>query len=319
MHGGARSTFAYAAGMDAAQSCLIVGCGYLGLRLAQYARGQRHVTGVVRSAASEAALRTAGIPTLRVDLDAACDPAMRATIASAAQAAAVVYLAPPPDTGATDPRVQHFLACLDDTRAPAVLVYISTTGVYGDAAGALVDETTPVAPGTDRARRRVAAESTAKSWCASRGVRCVILRVPGIYGPQRLPLERLQRREPALRPEDAGPGNRIHVDDLVSAILLCCDQVAATGIYNVTDGDHSSSTQYLQLTATAAGLAPPPLVSKAEARERIPAGMLSFLLESRRVDNRRLRQELGLQLRYPTLAAGVRASLAEMQQQDRDT
>ena len=108
----------------------------------------------------------------------------------------------------------------------------------------------------------------------------------------------------------------VHVDDLATAILLCCDRAAATGIYNVTDGDHSSSTQYLQLAAAAAGLAPPPLVSMAEARERIPAGMLSFLLESRRVDNRRLRQELGLQLRYPTLAAGVRASLDEMRQPD---
>ncbi len=302
--------------MDASLSCLIVGCGYLGSRLARRAKGQRHVSGLVRSAASEAALQAAGMPALRVDLDAACDPAARATIASAAQAAAVVYLAPPPDTGTADPRVQNFLDCLDRTRPPAVFVYISTTGVYGDAAGALVDETTPVAPGTDRARRRVAAERAVQSWCAARGVRCVILRVPGIYGPQRLPLERLQRREPALRPEDAGPGNRIHVDDLVAAILLCCDHAAATGIYNVTDGDHSSSTQYLQLTAAAAGLAPPPLVSMAEARERIPAGMLSFLLESRRVDNRRLRQELGLQLRYPTLAAGVRASLDEMQQQD---
>jgi nucleoside-diphosphate-sugar epimerase len=303
--------------MDAFLSCLIVGCGYLGLRLAQHARGQRQVTGVVRSAASEAALQAAGIPALRVDLDFAGDAATRAAIASAAQGTAVVYLAPPPDTGVTDPRLENFLACLDDTRAPAVLVYISTTGVYGDTGGAVVDETTPVAPGTDRARRRVAAERTVQSWCAARAVRCVILRVPGIYGPRRLPLERLQRREPALRPEDAGPGNRIHVDDLVATVLLCCDRPDATGIYNVIDGDHSSSTQYLQLTAAAAGLAPPPLVSKAEARERIPAGMLSFLLESRRVDNRRLRQELGLQLRYPTLAAGVRASLAEMQQEDR--
>jgi nucleoside-diphosphate-sugar epimerase len=302
--------------MDASLSCLIVGCGYLGMRLARCAREQRRVAGLVRSAASDADLQAAGIPALRVDLDAAVDPAARARIASAAQAAAVVYLAPPPDTGTADPRVQNFLDCLDDTRPPAVFVYISTTGVYGDAAGAVVDETTPVAPGTDRARRRVAAEQAVQSWCAARRVRCVILRVPGIYGPQRLPLERLQRREPALRPEDAGPGNRIHVDDLVAAILRCCDHAAATGIYNVTDGDHSSSTQFLQLTAAAAGLAPPPLVSKAEARERIPAGMLSFLLESRRVDNRRLRQELGLQLRYPTLTAGVHASLAEMQQED---
>jgi nucleoside-diphosphate-sugar epimerase len=319
LRGGACTTFAYAAGMDASLSCLIVGCGYLGLRLACGAQAQRHVSGLVRSAASEAALRAADIPALRVDLDTACDPATRLAIASAAHAAAVVYLAPPPDTGVSDPRLQNFLDCLDESRLPAVLVYISTTGVYGNAGGATVDEATPVAPGTDRAHRRVAAERGVQSWCSAHGVRCVILRVPGIYGPWRLPLERLQRREPALRPEDAGPGNRIHVDDLATAILLCCDRAAATGIYNVTDGDHSSSTQYLQATAAAAGLAPPPLVAMAEARERIPAGMLSFLLESRRVDNRRLRQELKLNLRYPTLAAGVRASLLEMRQDDPGT
>jgi nucleoside-diphosphate-sugar epimerase len=319
MRGGACTTFAYAAGMDASLSCLIVGCGYLGLRLARGARTQRRVSGLVRSAASEAALQSAGIPALRVDLDKPCDPVTRLTIARAAHAAAVVYLAPPPDTGVSDPRVQNFLDCLDEPHLPAVFVYISTTGVYGDAGGAAVDETTPVAPGTDRARRRVAAERAVQSWCAAHGVRCVILRVSGIYGPWRLPLERLQRREPALRPEDAGPGNRIHVDDLATAVLLCCDQPAAFGLYNVTDGDHSSSTQYLQATAAAAGLEPPPLVSMAEARERIPAGMLSFLLESRRVDNRRLRQELGLDLRYPTLAAGVRASLLEMRQDNPGT
>jgi nucleoside-diphosphate-sugar epimerase len=319
MRGGACTTFAYAAGMDASLSCLIVGCGYLGLRLARCAQAQRHVSGLVRSAASEAALRAASIPALRVDLDTPCDPAMRLAIVDAAHGAAVVYLAPPPDTGTTDPRVQNFLGWLDESRLPAVFAYISTTGVYGDAGGATVDETTPVAPGTDRARRRVAAERAVQSWCSTHRVRCVILRVPGIYGPWRLPLERLQRHEPALRPEDAGPGNRIHVDDLAAAVLLCCDEAAATGIYNVTDGDHSSSTQFLQATAVAAGLAPPPLVSMAEARERIPAGMLSFLLESRRVDNRRLRHELGLGLRYPTLAAGVRASLLEMRQDDQRT
>jgi len=143
-------------------------------------------------------------------------------------------------------------------------------------------------------------------------VRCVILRVPGIYGPDRLPLERLRRREPALRDDEAGPGNRIHVDDLVAAIVAAIDHPSAQGVFNVTDGDHASTTAFLQLTAAAAGIEPPVLISKAEARERIPAGMLSFLLESRRVDNRRMLRELGLQLRYPTLQSGVLASLAEM-------
>jgi len=143
-------------------------------------------------------------------------------------------------------------------------------------------------------------------------VRCVILRVPGIYGPDRLPLERLRRREPALREEDAGPGNRIHVDDLVAAIVAAMDRRSAEGVYNVTDGDYSSTTAYLQLTAAVAGIEPPELISKAEALAKIPAGMLSFLLESRRVENRRMLADLGLRLQYPTLQSGVLASYAEM-------
>jgi nucleoside-diphosphate-sugar epimerase len=300
--------------MDAPLSCLIVGCGYVGSRLARRESGRRPVLALVRSAQSQAALEAAGIRTLRVDFDAAAAPdaaALQAVLAAAADQAAVVYLAPPPDAGVTDPRLEAFLAQLD-RGVPAVFVYISTTGVYGDAGGARVDESTPVAPGNDRSRRRVAAEGTAQAWCAARGVRCVILRVPGIYGPHRLPLERLARNEPALRDEDAGPGNRIHVDDLAAAIAVAIDSPTAAGIFNVTDGDPASTTAYLRLTADAAGLPPPQLVSKDEARKVIPAGMLSFLLESRLVDNHRMREELGVRLQYPTLQAGVLASLAEM-------
>jgi nucleoside-diphosphate-sugar epimerase len=299
--------------MDAGLSCLIVGCGYVGSRLARRESARRALLALVRSGKSAADLQSAGVRALCIDLDAAPDPALQPALAAAANQASVVYLAPPPDTGTTDPRLEALLAQIESAK-PAAFVYISTTGVYGDAGGALVDEFTLVAPSNDRSRRRVAAESTAQDWCAARGVRCVILRVPGIYGPNRLPLERLQRREPALREEDAGPGNRIHVDDLVAAIVAAVDHPAAQGVFNVTDGDYSSTTTYLQLTAAAAGIEPPSLISKAEAQEKIPAGMLSFLLESRRVDNRRMLAELGLQLQYPTLRSGVLASIAEMRQ-----
>jgi nucleoside-diphosphate-sugar epimerase len=297
--------------MDADLSCLIVGCGYVGSRLARREAARRPLLALVRSARNATGLQSAGVPTLHIDLDAGADPALRPALAAAAGQAAVVYLAPPPDSGTTDPRLATFLAKIEDV-TPAVFIYISTTGVYGDAGGALVDEFTPVAPSNDRSRRRVAAENTAQAWCAARRVRCVILRVPGIYGPDRLPLERLQRREPALREEDAGPGNRIHVDDLVAAIVAAMDRPSAQGVYNVTDGDCASTTAYLQLTAAVAGIEPPALISKAEALAKIPAGMLSFLLESRRVDNRRMLADLGLQLQYPTLQSGVLASYAEM-------
>jgi nucleoside-diphosphate-sugar epimerase len=291
--------------MDAGLSCLIAGCGYVGLRLARRESARRPLLALVRSGASEADLQSAGVRTLRVDF------APQPALAAAADHSAVVYLVPPPDSGATDPRLATFLARIDGA-TPTVFVYISTTGVYGDAGGALVDEFTPVAPTNDRSRRRVAAERLAQAWCAARGVRCVILRVPGIYGPNRLPLERLRRREPALREEDAGPGNRIHVDDLAAAIVAAVDRSSARGVFNVTDGDYASTTAYLQLTAEVAGIEPPPLVSRSTARAQIPAGMLSFLLESRRVDNRRMLADLGLQLQHPTLRSGVVASLAEM-------
>lgn len=304
--------------MAARLSCLIVGCGYVGSRLARREADRRPLLAIVRSAQAQAALESTGLHTLRVDLDDDDDDAAvtapQPALAAAADGAAIAYLAPPPDSGTTDPRLESFLARLGRS-VPAVFVYVSTTGVYGDAGGARVDETTPVAPGNDRSRRRVAAESAVQAWCAGRGIRCVILRVPGIYGPHRLPLERLHRNEPALRDEDAGPGNRIHVDDLAAAITMAIDTPAATGIYNVTDGDPSSTTTYLRVIAQAAGLSPPRLVSRAEAREAIPAGMLSFLLESRLVDNRRMREELGVRLQYPTLQSGVLASLAEMRAQ----
>jgi nucleoside-diphosphate-sugar epimerase len=296
--------------MAAFVSCLVVGSGYVGARLARRENERRPLLAIVRSGPSATDLQSAGINTMRLDLDAT-EPELQPPLATAASAAAVVYLVPPPAHGTTDPRLESFLARLGDA-VPAVFVYISTTGVYGDSGGARVDEATPVAPANDRAHRRVAAESAATAWCVARGVRCVVLRVPGIYGPHRLPLERLERGEPALRPEEAGPGNRIHVDDLVATIVAAIDRPDAHGTYNVTDGDPASTTSYLQVTAAAAGLPAPALVSKADAARHVSPGMLSYLLESRLVDNRRMIDELGVRLRYPRMQAGILASLAEM-------
>jgi nucleoside-diphosphate-sugar epimerase len=292
-------------------SCLIVGCGYVGSRLARAESGRRSIAVVLRPGPRAAALAGSGIVTLPLDLDDATDADAAPSLRDAARGAAIVYLAPPPDSGETDPRLERCLAMLGEAR-PTCLLYVSTTGVYGDAGGATVDELSAVMPGNDRARRRVAAEQAATQWCTQHGVRCAILRVPGIYGPWRLPLERLERGEPALHPDEAGPGNRIHVDDLIGAILAVVDHPAAAGVYNVSDGDHSSTTAYLLETARAAGLPQPPLIRRSEAAGRISPGMLSFLLESRRVDGRRLRDELQFAPRHASLRSGVAASLAEM-------
>lgn len=255
-------------------------------------------------------LEEAGIETLQVDLDglsANVDAAALDTIRSISQGGSIAWLVPPPDSGTEDPRLQGFLDRLGEAR-PERFVYMSTTAVYGDTAGELVTEAAPLTPGTGRGQRRIAAERCVTAWCAAHGVRSVLLRVPGIYGPDRLPLERLRRGEPTLRPEEAGPGNRIHVDDLVSA---CCAALErdVSGTFNVGDGDHSSTTQWLQCVAELAGLPQPPLVSRAEAPTRIPAGMLAFLSESRRVDTTRMREVLGVVLRHPTMRSGIAASL----------
>lgn len=243
---------------------------------------------------------------LRVDLDSAvADQSLDRAIG-----ADIVYLAPPPGTGEDDPRLARFFAALDDDWRPGRVLYISTTGVYGDRQGGRVDETTVPAPGNARSRRRLAAERRVQAWCTRHRSRPALLRVPGIYGPQRLPLPRLLRGEPLLRPEDAGPGNRIHVDDLVAA----CEAVLAgtvDGIINVCDGDHRSTTEFMQELARQAGLPPPRLVGLDTARQFISPGMLEFLAESRVVDSPRLTGELDLSLRHPRFESGIRSSLAE--------
>lgn len=221
----------------------------------------------------------------------------------------VVYLVPPPASGTSDPRMQQFLDALPAT--PARFVYISTTGVYGDAGGGMVTEDTPPAPVTDRARRRLSAENALRAWCEARGVEWTILRVPGIYGPGRLPVERLRRGEPVLAEAEAGPGNRIHVDDLADAtVAALLKPEARNRIYNVGDGDHMTSTAFLTLVAQIAGLPAPPQLSRAELRAHRSEGLLSFLGESRRVDTSRLRRELGFTPRYASPEQGIRASLA---------
>ena len=284
---------------------LVAGCGYVGRRLATTLVRSRTVVALARSAGSDAGLAVDGIAGRSVDFDKV-EPA---SLASIADDSGIVYLAPPPPHGDHDARLRRFLAALGDAR-PAAFVYLSTTGVYGDTRGERVDESSPTVPGSERARRRLDAESAARDWCAARGVRFACLRVPGIYGPHRLPLDRLRRGEPALRPEDAGPGNRIHVDDLVSACVAALDR-PVDGVINVGDGDHASTTVYLQRVAALAGLPAPRLVTREEATTQIGPGMLEFLVESRRVDTRRMRDELGVVPRHD-LDSGIAASLAEM-------
>lgn len=284
---------------------VIVGCGYVGKRLGLALRLHHDVLGIVSATASLQNLERLGLAGLAVDLDAEDF----AESYSWANDSALFYLAPPPSDGESDLRLAHFLNRVPGR--PRVFVYMSTTGVYGDAGGAEVTERTPVQPLTARARRRVNAEDMVRVWCTEREVRRVVLRVPGIYGPGRLPLDRLERQEPAVRVAEAGIGNRIHVDDLVAACIAALEVPTARGIYNVTDGSPLNSTEFLLRVAHLAGLPPPPQISMDEAQLMLSPSRLSFLNESRQVNNRRMLAELKVSLRYGNVDDGIRQSLEE--------
>jgi nucleoside-diphosphate-sugar epimerase len=285
---------------------LIAGCGYAGARLARRRVGEGPLLALVRRRASEENLLRQGIPAQAMDFD---QETPTAPWQPPPDLSAVVYLVPPSGRGTEDLRLERFLKALGSVR-PEVFVYLSTTGVYGDTGGAPVDEDSPTAPREDRSRQRLDAERRVTQWCLDRAVRCVVFRVPAIYGPHRLPLDRLRCGEPVLRAEDSGPGNRIQVDDLVGACLAALERPVA-GVFNLTDGLPESMAAFTARVASLAGLPAPPEVTWAEAQEILSPGLLSFLRESRQVTSRRM-EELGWTPRYADPGAGILASLAEM-------
>jgi nucleoside-diphosphate-sugar epimerase len=221
---------------------------------------------------------------------------------------AVLHCAPPPDAGDGDPRTAHLLATLERGILPARIVYISTSGVYGDCGGALVDENRAPNPQTARARRRVAAETLLRQWCAAQDVALVTLRAPGIYAADRLPLARLRASTPALRDEDDVYTNHIHADDLAAIALRALRRDAPEGTFNAADDSRLKMGQWLDLVADRYALPRAPRIARRDAEGRIPAAQLSFMSESRRLDNRKMKELRGVRLRYPTVYEGLRAA-----------
>lgn len=286
-------------GLDSTSPALIVGCGDVGLRVArQLLERGIAVHGQVRSTASAQALSRAGVTPVIADLDA---PASLA----AENYELVFWFAPPPLSGDTDPRLRAWLA----RHSPARLVYISTSGVYGDCGNRWIDETEPLKPQTPRSRRRVDAETALADHAERHGTRAMILRVPGIYGPGRLPIERLRARLPVITEDESPTTNRIHSEDLARAAIAAAEHGQAGAAYNVSDGSPTTMTDYFSRCAALLGLPEPRRVSMDEARRTFTPAMLSFLEESKRLLTSRMRDELGLRPRYPDLASGLPSCL----------
>ncbi len=280
---------------------LIVGCGDIGLRVARALRGRWRIFALTRSEERADALRALGIVPICGDLDR---PETLDRVGGLAQD--ILHLAPPPAGGTRDTRTANLIRALTRRGSlPQRLVYISTSGVYGDCGGAVVDETRRLQPQTDRARRRVDAERALRTWGAESGVQVTVLRVPGIYASERLPLARLKAGTPALAGEHDPYTNHIHADDLARIVVHALNRGRAGRAYNASDDSMMRMGEYFDLVADRHGLPHPPRVSWDEARRVVPESLLSFMRESRRLGNRRLKRELRVRLRYPSVLQGI--------------
>ena len=277
----------------------MIGCGDVALRTAALLSGRARLYGLTRRREEAAKLRHHGIVPIVGDLD-------RGSTLDRLRTApfAVLHFAPPPSDGRDDPRTQRLIAALARARIiPQRFVYISTSGVYGDCGGARVTEVRARRAQTPRARRRVAAEDRLRAWAGRAGVALSILRVPGIYAETRLPLDRIRQGTPVLAAADDVFTNHIHADDLARATVAALFHGRANRAYNVADDAELKMAGWFDLVADAYRLPRPPRVGWEEAERRIAPMLLSFMSESRRLSNVRMKRELRMRLKFPTPAA----------------
>jgi nucleoside-diphosphate-sugar epimerase len=279
---------------------LIVGCGDVGLRAARQLRGKARVYGLLRSAERADELHAAGVIPVIGDLD---DRRSLRRIAGLADV--VFHFAPPPSEGESDPRTRRLIAALSAASLPRTLIYVSTSGVYGDCGGAVVPETWPARPRNARARRRQDAEQQLRCWAARTGVGLAILRAPGIYANDRMPEERVRKGLPALRPEDDIYTNHIHADDLAGLAIAALFRGGRSRLYNAVDDSGLKMGDWFDVVADTIGVVRPPRLAKEEVMAAVTPAMRTFLTESRRLTNGRIKGELRYRLRYPTVREGL--------------
>ena len=287
---------------------LIVGCGDVGLRVVKLLHKRWRIVALTSTAARVGALRAAGAVPIVGNLD---DAATLGRLAGLADA--VLHLAPPPGHGSTDPRTLNLLRALARRGRVQRIVYGSTSGVYGDCAGARFNETRAVNPSSDRAQRRVDAEQRLRWYGRAFSARVTLLRIPGIYALDREggdPRARVARGMPVLAAADDVYTNHIHADDLARACVAAIVRGAPQRVLHVCDDTELKMGDYFDLVADLHGLSRPPRIDRAAAMAQMSPMQMSFMSESRRLDNTRLRRELRLRLLYPQVAEGLVARTA---------
>lgn len=212
----------------------------------------------------------------------------------------IVHLAPPNSEGLRDLRTKNLLHALSKNSRLLKLIYVSTSGVYGDCKGDFVDETREPWPSSPRGKRRLDAEQQIRSWAIAHHAQATILRVPGIYAENRLPIERILQRTPALISNEDVYTNHVHADDLARILVLALYRGLPQRILNASDHSELKMGDYFDLVANALKLKKPPRVGFEELITQVSPQMLSFMKESRRLSNQRL-SELGFSFQYPTV------------------
>ena len=281
---------------------LIIGCGDVALRAVVRLLPAFHIYALTHTPERAQSLRALGITPIVGDLDQA-----QQLVKLAGLAHCVMHFAPPQNSGEFDQRTHNLLSALDKGEMlPQRLVYISTTGVYGHCAGNWVDETHRTQPATPRAKRRLSAENQLREWGIRRGVTVSILRVPGIYAQDRLPLQRLKNGTPTLIAAEDSYTNHIHAEDLARMAAAAIYRGKPGRVYNAADDSDIKMGDWFDLLATRHNLPHPKRITRAEAQTQMPENLLSFLNESRRVSNKRVKRELRVRLAYPDVEAGTR-------------
>ncbi len=260
---------------------LIIGCGDIGLRIAQQANPEREIFGVIRSKESANKLKSARIHCLQIDMDEKFD------FPHITPQAQWIYLAPPDRNDLQDNRLRAWLQATPVGQHPARFIYISTSGVYGDHQGGWVDEETPLQPITDRAKRRVDAEQLLQQWCSEHNIELFILRVPGIIGVGRNSLSRLQSGEPIIHPDDAPYTNLVDADYLARATLFLASKAPA-GIYNISDRAPITVTERSLALCEQYNIPQPEFINLEQAEKLYSPMRMSYLKESRRLNTNKL-------------------------------
>lgn len=287
------------------QKIFIAGCGYTGKRIALlYQESGAEVTCMVRSPGHSSLLQESGFSTMMASLDNSSDiPQLNLTDSL------LFYLVPPPGGGISDSRARNFIKHIPETEKPSKIIYMSATSVYSEKGGKIVTEKSPTAPDSAMGKRRLDAEAAFTGYGAAMNIPVIILRVSGIYGSGRLPLMQISQGQPLLCEEESGPSNRIHADDLAAVCIAAANKGVGGDVFNISDGHPTSMTSYFNSSADALGYPRQPQVSMDEARQLMSPLMLSYVTESRIVDNQLMLDRLGITLAYPTIREGLVASL----------